>query len=110
MVAVSRFDICLVNLDPTYGSEIKKTRPCLIISPNEINKSKLNSVIIAPMTGTVWAQHPTRIDIQFQEKRGQIALEQIRTIDRRRILKVVGKAPKSTAAKVLGTLQIMFAE
>ncbi len=108
MVKLSRFDICLINLDPTVGSEIKKTRPCIIISPDHLNHSRLKTVIIAPMTSTVWDNHPTRIDSVFQKKSGQIALDQMRAIDRLRILSVLGKLHPKTADKVLETLQVIF--
>ena len=75
----------LVNLDPTVGSEIKKTRPCVVISPNEMNKY-LNTVIIAPMT-TNLKRYPTRVPVKHNRKKGMIAIDQIRTIDKKRIVK-----------------------
>jgi len=89
MVRVKQYNICLVNLDPTIGHEIKKTRPCVIISPNEMNDS-LSTIIIAPMT-TKSHNYPTRIKIHFQSKNGWIVLDQIRTIDKTRLVKVLGK-------------------
>jgi len=108
MVAIKRFDVCVVNLDPTIGSEIKKTRPCVVISPDSMNCSRLRTIIVAPMTSTVWENFPTRIDVKFQQKKGQIALDQIRTIDRKRLVKKVGNLPKSVCDEVLSTLQVLF--
>ena len=103
-----RFDIFLINLDPTKGSEIKKTRPCVVISPNEIN-SHLSTVIIAPMTTTIREHFPTRIAVEFHGKKGQIALDQLRVIDRTRIVKRLGKIQaRETREQVLRLLQIMF--
>ncbi|WP_203296790.1 type II toxin-antitoxin system PemK/MazF family toxin [Luteirhabdus pelagi] len=81
-----QYSIVLVNLDPTVGSEIKKTRPCVVISPNEMNKY-LNTVIIAPMT-TNLKKYPTRVPVKHNRKKGMIAIDQIRTIDKKRIVKV----------------------
>lgn len=108
MVDIERFDICLANLDPTIGSEIKKTRPVVIISPNSMNWSRLKTVIIAPMTSKVWNGFPTRVNISFKNKKGQIALDQIRTIDRSRIIKVMGVVPKLTQDAILEKLMIIF--
>jgi len=85
---LKQYDIVLVNLDPTVGSEIKKTRPCVIISPDEMNKY-LKTVVIAPMT-TKSKKYPTRVKINFADKTGWIVLDQIRTIDKRRITKNLG--------------------
>ena len=82
---IDQYDIVLVNIDPTIGSEIKKTRPCIVISPNEINHN-LRTVIIAPMT-TTYREYPTRIDVKHNNKVGFIVIDQIRTIDKRRIIK-----------------------
>ncbi|MEZ4916926.1 MAG: type II toxin-antitoxin system PemK/MazF family toxin [Chitinophagales bacterium] len=90
---LNQYSIVLVNLDPTIGSEIKKTRPCVIISPNEMNKY-LNTVVIAPMT-TNLKKYPTRISVKHNGKKGMIAIDQIRTIDKKRILKVFEKLTKS---------------
>lgn len=106
-MVISRFDVCLVNLDPTLGHEIKKTRPCLIISPDEMNRH-IRTVIIAPMT-TTGREYPTRINTSFEGKKGQIVLDQIRTVDKRRLAKVLGKIDDSTAGRVLETLAEMFA-
>jgi mRNA interferase MazF len=103
---MKRFDVYLVNLDPTHGSEIKKTRPATIISPNEMN-DHISTVIIAPMT-TKGRDYPTRVSCNFQGKRGQIVLDQIRTVDKSRLVKRLGKIEKSTSEKILNILQEMF--
>ncbi|HKN87410.1 MAG TPA: type II toxin-antitoxin system PemK/MazF family toxin [Nitrospiraceae bacterium] len=106
-VVVSRFDIYLVQLDPTRGPEIQKTRPCLIISPDEMNRH-IDTVIIAPMT-TRGRPCPTRVPVRFKRKSGQIVLDQIRTVDRGRLVKRFGKVDQDTADKVLALLAEMFA-
>ena len=106
-VVVNRFDVFLVSLDPTVGHEIKKTRPCLIISPDEMNHN-ISTVIVAPMT-TKGKGYPTRIPCSFQGKRGQIVLDQIRTIDKDRLVKRLGTISRSAQKKVLDILQEMFA-
>lgn len=109
MVVIKRFDICLVTLDPTTGSELQKTRPCLVISPNSMNESRLKTIIIAPMTSTIRQQLPTRVDIIFQAKQGQIALDQLRVIDRARVIKVLGAIQVlKIRDNVLQILQNMF--
>ena len=85
---LNQYQIVLVNLDPTIGSEMKKTRPCVIISPNEMNKY-LQTIVVAPMTRTS-KPYTTRVEIKHQKKKGWIVLDQIRTIDRNRIIKVAG--------------------
>ena len=107
MDMVNRFDVYLVSLDPTQGSEIKKTRPCLVVSPEEMNKA-LNTVLIAPMT-TSLKSYPTRVRATFQGKKGDIALDQLRAIDKRRLLKRLGSVHHSAANKTLSVLQEMFA-
>ena len=86
---IKQYQIILVNLDPTIGSEIKKTRPCVVISPNEMNKY-LRTIVIAPMT-TSSKKYPTRVKVKHDNKIGWIVLDQIRTIDRQRIIKVFGE-------------------
>ena len=103
---VSRFDVFLINLDPTVGSEIKKTRPCLVISPNEMNRH-IRTVVVAPMT-TKGATYPTRVACRFKGKQGQVVLDQIRTVDRVRLTKKLGRLDPRTGAKVLDVLQEMF--
>lgn len=107
-VVVNRFDVFLVNLDPTIGSEIQKTRPCLVISPDEINRY-IATVIVAPMT-TKGQSYPTRVACQFQGKDGQIVLDQIRTVDKTRLVKKLGQIDSNEQKAVLGTLAEMFAE
>ncbi|RMF67613.1 MAG: type II toxin-antitoxin system PemK/MazF family toxin [Alphaproteobacteria bacterium] len=104
---VKRFDVYLVSLDPTRGSEIKKTRPCLVISPDEMNRH-IRTVIIAPMT-TRGRSYPTRVDCTFQGKTGQVVLDQIRTVDRSRLVKRLGQIDKATRVEVLNTLAKLFA-
>ena len=105
MVA-NRFDVYLANLDPTVGSEIKKTRPCLVISPDEMN-SHIRTVIVAPMT-TAGKDYPTRISCTFKKKKGQIVLDQVRTIDKTRLAKKLGTIDPGTQLKVITTLQRLF--
>jgi mRNA interferase MazF len=100
-------EVWLVALDPTSGAEIQKTRPCLIVSPDEMNHH-LRTLIVAPMT-TVQRAYPTRIAVTFQGKHGQVALDQIRAVDRQRLVRRLGKVSSSTAAKVSATLVEMFA-
>jgi mRNA interferase MazF len=104
---VRRFDICLVSLDPTRGSEIRKTRPCVVVSPDEMNRY-LRTVIVAPMT-TASRSYPTRIGLRFQGKNGQIAIDQIRTIDRDRIVRRIGHVTDATAQKLCTVLAETFA-
>jgi mRNA interferase MazF len=107
-MVVKRFEVYLVNLDPTLGREIQKTRPCLIISPDEMN-DHISTVIIAPMT-TKGKDYPTRVKCQFEGKKGQIVLDQIRTVDKIRLVKKLGKISVSTRKEVLVILLDMFAE
>ncbi len=95
---INQFDIAIVNLDPTIGSEIKKTRPCVIISPNEMNKY-LSTVIIAPMTSQS-KNYPTRIQIKHNNTIGWVVIDQIRTIDKQRIEKIVDKLSEKEIKKV----------
>ena len=107
-MVIKRFDVFLVNLDPTLGSEIQKTRPCLVISPDEMNKA-IATVIIAPMT-TKGQPYPSRIVCHFQGKDGQIVLDQIRTVDKNRLVKYLGKISADEQKAVLDSLVQMFAE
>jgi mRNA interferase MazF len=107
-MVVHRFDVFLVNLDPTVGSEIQKTRPCVVISPDEMNRH-IATVIVAPMT-TKGKAYPTRVVCQFQSKEGQIVLDQIRTIDKTRLVKKLGQISPEGQRVVLDTLAEMFAE
>ncbi len=106
-MAVGRFDVCLVSLDPAVGSEIKKTRPCLIVSPDEMNRH-IRTVIIAPMT-TKGRQYPTRVPCRFRGKAGQVVLDQIRTVDAKRLVRKLGRLDADTGVKVLAVLGEMFA-
>jgi mRNA interferase MazF len=106
-MVVSRFDVYLVHLDPTTGHEIRKTRPCLVISPDEMNLH-LGTVIVAPMT-TKGRDYPTRVPVRFQKKTGQIVLDQIRTIDKSKLVKRLGKIDELTIRRVLKLLAEMFA-
>jgi mRNA interferase MazF len=106
-VVVKRFDVYLINLDPTIGSEIKKTRPCVIISPDEMN-IYINTVIVAPMS-TKGREYPTRVAGKFQGKKGQIVLDQIRTVDKARLGRRLGRIDAQTQAEVLSVLGEMFA-
>ncbi|QLG43979.1 type II toxin-antitoxin system PemK/MazF family toxin [Costertonia aggregata] len=90
---LKQYSIILVNLDPTIGSEIKKTRPCVILSPNEINRF-LNTIVVAPMT-TNLKKYPTRIQVGHNNKKGMVAIDQIRTIDKSRIIKKFDRLTKS---------------
>jgi len=96
----------LTNLDPAVGSEIQKTRPCLIVSPNEMNKH-IRTVIVAPMT-TAGKEYPTRVSCTFKKKKGQIVLDQIRTIDKKRLVKKLGTIDPETQLKVITILQRLF--
>ncbi|WP_254921288.1 type II toxin-antitoxin system PemK/MazF family toxin [Nodularia sp. NIES-3585] len=107
-MVVNRFDVFLVNLDPTIGSEIQKTRPCLVISPNEINHH-IATVIVAPMT-TKGQIHPTRVTCQVQGQNRQIVLDQIRTVDKTRLVKLLGQISVEEQKTVLDILAEMFAE
>ena len=106
MVA-SRFDVFLVRLDPTEGREIRKTRPCLVISPDEMNQH-IDTVIVAPMT-TKGRPYPTRVPVRFKRKPGQVVLDQIRTVDKSRLVKRLGKLDEATRAHVLALLAELFA-
>ncbi len=95
---LSQYQIVLVNLDPTIGSEIKKTRPCVIISPDEMNKY-LRTIVVVPMT-TRSRKYPTRIEVKHDGKIGWIVIDQIRTIDKQRIIKVLGRLSKPEIKEV----------
>jgi mRNA interferase MazF len=107
-MVVRRFDVWLVALDPTVGREIQKTRPCLIVSPDEMN-ANIATVIIAPMT-TKGRDYPTRVPCEFQGKSGQIVLDQLRTVDKTRLVKRHGQVDTKAADSVLETLAELFAK
>jgi mRNA interferase MazF len=106
-MVIERFNIFLVRLDPTTGAETAKTRPCVVVSPDELNRS-VSTVIIAPIT-TTRRGWPTRVGISFQGKTGEIALDQIRAVDKTRLVKRLGKLDSETADAVLDTLGELFA-
>jgi mRNA interferase MazF len=106
-MVTNRFDVFLISLDPTGGSEIRKTRPCLIISPDEMN-DHIRTVIVAPMT-TKGRPYPSRVPCTFQGKRGQVVLDQTRTVDKARLVRKLGTVSARVQAKILDALQEMFA-
>ena len=106
-MVVNRFDVYLTNLGPTVGSEIQKTRPCLVISPDEMNRH-IRTVIVAPMT-TAGKDYPTRVSCKYKKKRGQIVLDQIRTIDKTQLIKKLGAINPGTQLEVISVLQRLFA-
>lgn len=107
-MVVKRFEVYLVNLEPTVGAEIQKTRPCLVISPDEMNRY-IKTVIVAPMT-TKGRSYPTRVLCKFDEKEGQIVLDQLRTVDKIRLVKRLGEVEKETQKEVLRVLAEVFGE
>jgi mRNA interferase MazF len=106
-VAINRGEVHLVNLDPTVGSEIQKTRPCLVVSPDEMNHA-LRTVIVAPMT-TTGRSYPTRIPCRFDGNTGHVVLDQLRTVDTLRLVRRLGRLEGETLEAVLGALGEMFA-
>ncbi len=106
-MVVKRFEVYLVNLEPTVGGEFKKTRPCLIISPDEMNRH-IRTVIVAPMT-TKGRDYPSRVACRFQGKNGQVVLDQIRTVDKTRLVKLLGRISPPAQKTVLEVLCEMFA-
>ena len=105
---VKRFEVYLINLDPTVGHEIKKSRPCIVISPDELNRY-ISTVIVAPMT-TKGRDYPTRVPCTFQGKEGQVVIDQIRTVDKIRLIKRLGKIDSETQADVFSVLSELFSE
>lgn len=105
---VRRGDVHLVRLDPTVGSEVRKTRPCLVVSPDELNEH-LRTVIVAPMT-TGGHVYPWRIPCRFQSRAGYVAVDQLRTVDGERLVKRLGQLSSTTTTTVLDALQEMFEE
>lgn len=105
---LSQYQIVLVNLNPTIGSEIKKTRSCVVISPNEMNKY-LRTIIVAPMTTTL-RKYPTRIKVKHDRKVGWIVIDQIRTIDKKRIIKSFGELSKSEIKEVKSVIKETFVD
>lgn len=107
MVDVARFDVVLMRLDPAQGSELRKARPCAVVSPDEMNRA-LRTLIVAPMTTSGHA-YPWRPSVAFGGKIGRVALDQIRTVDRERLVRRLGTLDSGTAQRVLATLAEMFA-
>jgi mRNA interferase MazF len=107
-VVIHQYEVYLINLDPTIGHEIQKTRPCLIISPNEMNFS-IKTIIIAPMT-TSSHKYPTRVKINFQKKKGRVVLDQLRTVDRARLVKKLGTIKNNEIEKIKSVLQEMLVD
>ncbi len=105
-MVVQRFDVWLVTLDPTVGSEIRKTRPALVVSPDEMN-AHISTVIIAPMT-TKGRNYPTRVPCTFQGKTGEVVLDQLRTVDKTRLVKRLGRLDAAASDAVLAVLAEMF--
>jgi mRNA interferase MazF len=107
MPAVRRGDVFLVALGPTRGREMRKTRPCVVVSPDELN-AHLRTCIVAPLTSTSKA-YPFRVPCRFSGKNGQIVLDQIRTVDRERLIRRLGRVSKGVEGQTLGVLQELFA-
>jgi len=107
-LVMEQYSICLVNLEPTIGHEIKKTRPCVVISPDEMNQN-ISTIIIAPMT-TKSHIYPTRIPLTFQRKKGWIVLDQIRAIEKRRVIKKLGKISPNKIVEVKSVINEMLVE
>ena len=105
---LKQYEIVLVNLDPTIGSELKKTRSCVIISPNEMNKY-LQTIVIAPMTSSS-KHYPTRVEVKHNKTKGWVVIDQIRTIDRKRIIKIVGTLTEKEIYKVKNTIQEAYVD
>ena len=107
-MVVHRNEIWLINLDPTIGKEINKTRPCMVISPDEANKY-LNTIIVAPLTSTI-KNYPSRVDCVFKRKKGQVVIDQIRAIDKLRLIKKIGLLSEETNKAVFELIGAYFAE
>lgn len=105
---INQYCIVLVNLDPTIGSEIKKTRPCVVVSPNEMNKY-LNTIVLAPMTSNT-KPYPSRVSVVHADKKGMIAVDQIRTVDRIRILKILSKLTKQEIKNLKSVIKETFVD
>ena len=105
-MVIHQYDVYLINLDPTIGHEIRKTRPCVVISPDEMN-SHIKTVIVAPMT-TKSHQYPTRVSLTFQRRAGWVVLDQIRTVDRGRLVQRLGKINVGTINQIKTVLHEML--
>ena len=106
MVKPKRFDVHLVSLDPTIGAEIQKTRPCIVVSPDESNK-RLNTVVVVPITSAI-RSYPSRVNLNFRGREGQAAIDQIRSVDDSRLIRRVGKVDDATAEHLMETLGEYF--
>jgi len=107
-MVIHQYSIVLVNLDPTVGSEIKKTRPCLVISPNELNQN-LRTIIVAPMT-TKSKSYPTRLKVKHNKKEGWIVMDQIRTIDKTRVIRILGEISSKEVSETKSLLKKMLVD
>ena len=107
-MVIQQYEIFLINLDPTIGHEIKKSRPCIVLSPNEMNQF-IGKIIIAPMT-TKSKSYPSRVELSFQGKKGYIVLDQIRTVDKSRFIKKLGSPEKKTIIKIKKVIQEMLVD
>lgn len=107
-MVVNRYDVVLVNLDPTVGSEIRKTRPCVVISPNEMNR-QVNTLVIAPMTSTSKA-YPSRVQVFSGRRTGWVILDQIRTVDRQRVQKVLGQLSQEETDDIKQVIKALFVD
>ena len=107
-MVINQYDIILVDLNPTIGSEMQKTRPCVVISPNEMNKF-LKTIIVAPMTSSL-KKYPTRVKVFHNRKEGMIALDQVRTVDRKRVVKVFDSISKIEINQVKSKLKEMLVD
>ena len=105
---MNQYDVVIVNLDPTVGSEIKKTRPCVIISPDEMNKY-LQTIVIAPMT-TTSRKYPTRVKVKHENQTGWVVIDQIRTIDKLRVVKISGKLLESEIKEVKSVIKETYVD
>ncbi|GAB2517414.1 type II toxin-antitoxin system PemK/MazF family toxin [Spirosoma aerophilum] len=105
-MVIGRFEVWLISLDPTKRSEIAKTHPCIVISPDSVNKY-LNTVLIAPLT-SAQKPYPTRVNCQFDGRDGQVTLDQVRTVDRSRLLKKIGQLDDGTCQQICATLIALF--
>jgi mRNA interferase MazF len=106
-VGVARFDVFLVNLDPTVGSEIRKSRPCVVVSPDELNRH-IRTVVVAPLT-TAGRTYPSRVPVRFDGKDGQVIIDQVRTVDKARLARRLGALAPDEAVAVLDILREFFA-
>ncbi len=107
-VVISRFDVVLVNLDPTVGSEVRKTRPCAVVSPNEMNR-QLNTLVVAPMTSTS-KPYPSRVQVQSGRRVGWVMLDQVRAIDKQRVVKVLGALSAEETNAIKQVIKELFVD